>query len=64
VLDGIARRLNVPDLDLTQVYQPLVDADGLTRYFLEGDYHWTVDGNEAAAEAVSAFLTERGLMPR
>jgi hypothetical protein len=64
LLDGIAQRLNVPDLDLTQVYQPLVDANGLTHYFIEGDYHWSVAGNEVAAEAVASFLTERGLVPR
>jgi hypothetical protein len=64
LLDAIARRLDVPDLDLLQVFQPKVDADGLSQYYLDGDYHWTAAGNEAAAEAVSAFLTERGLVPR
>jgi hypothetical protein len=64
LLDDIANRLGVLDMDLTQVYQPLVDADGLTRYYIDGDYHWTADGNEVAAESVSSFLTERGLVPR
>ena len=64
LLDGIAKRLNVPHLDLRQVYQPRVDADGLHRYYLETDYHWTVEGNAVAAEALAAFLAERGLLPR
>jgi hypothetical protein len=51
-------------LDLLPVYQSKVDADGLSRYYLEGDYHWTVAGNEVAAEAVADFLTERRLVPR
>jgi hypothetical protein len=64
LLAGIARRLNVPMLDLLQVYQPRVDADGLGRYYIDGDYHWTVEGNQVAAQAVSAFLNDRGLAPR
>jgi hypothetical protein len=64
LLDSIAQRLNVPDLDLTQVYQPLVDADGLTRYYIEGDYHWSVEGNQVAADSLASFLAERGLVPR
>jgi hypothetical protein len=64
LLDGIAQRLQVPHLDLAQVYQPLVDRDGLTRYFLDGDYHWTVDGNSVAADAVADFLIQRGMVPR
>lgn len=64
LLDGITRRLNVPHFDLLHTFQPKVDADGLDRYYLEGDYHWTVQGNQVAAESVGAFLTERGLVPR
>ena len=64
LLDGIARRLDVPHLDLRSEFQPRVDADGLFRYYIEGDYHWTAEGNAVAAEAVAAFLTERGLVPR
>jgi hypothetical protein len=64
LLDEIAGRLNVPHLDLYQVFQPKVDADGLFRYHVEGDYHWTVEGNVVAAEAVGAFLRQNGLVPR
>lgn len=64
LLEGIARRLDVPHLDLRGDFQPRVDADGLFRYYIEGDYHWTVEGNAVAAEAVAAFLMERGLVPR
>jgi hypothetical protein len=64
LLNGIARRLNVPHLDLQPAYQPLVDKDGLFRYYIEGDYHWTVAGHGVAAEAVAAFLNEQGLTPR
>lgn len=62
LLRAIARRINVPMLDLLPVFQPRVDADGLGRYYLEGDYHWTVAGNQVAAESVAAFLAERGLI--
>ncbi len=64
LLQGIAGRLNVPHLDLVPAYQPLVDKDGLFRYYIEGDYHWTAAGHAVAADAVSAFLHERGLTPR
>ncbi len=64
LLDDVARRLNVPHLDLRGAFQPKVDADGLFRYYIEGDYHWTVDGNAVAAEAVASFLAETGLLPR
>jgi hypothetical protein len=64
LLDGIAGRLDVPHLDLHAVFQPLVDADGLYRYYIEGDYHWTVEGNLVAAEATAAFLRERALLRR
>jgi hypothetical protein len=64
LLDGIANRLGVQHLDLHAVYQPLVDRDGLSRYYIDGDYHWTVEGNAIAAEAVAEYLTERGLLPR
>ena len=64
LLDGIARRLGVPHARSASRLQPRVDADGLDRYYVDGDYHWTVEGNQVAAEAVAAFLAERGLLPR
>jgi len=63
LMDGIADRLGVPDLDLYQVFRPKVEADGLFAYHVESDYHWNVQGNQLAAEAVSAFLIERRLVP-
>jgi hypothetical protein len=64
LLDEITRRLGVPHLDLYRVFQPKVEADGMFRYHVESDYHWTVEGNQVAAEAVEAFLLQRGLVPR
>ena len=64
MLDGIAKRLQIPHLDLQKRFQPLVDADGLYRYHIEGDGHWTVEGNRVAAEAVAAYLLEQGMFPR
>lgn len=64
LLDRIAQRLDVPHESLLSTFQPKVDADGLTRYYIDGDFHWTVDGNQVAAEAVAAFLTDHGLVPR
>jgi hypothetical protein len=64
LLDGIAGRLGVPHLDLRTTFQPRVDADGLHKYYLESDFHWTVDGNVVAADAVGAFLLRQGLVPR
>lgn len=64
LLDGVAQRLQVPHLDLRGAFQPRVDADGLFRYYIEGDYHWTVEGNAVAADAVATFLAEQGLLPR
>jgi hypothetical protein len=64
LLDQIARRLNVPHLDLRSTFQSHVDADGLHRYYIEEDFHWTADGNAVAADAVGAFLQDRGLVPR
>jgi hypothetical protein len=64
LLDGIARRIGVPHLDLLPVFQPPVDRDGLFHYYIEGDYHWTADGHIVAADAVARFLAEQGLLPR
>jgi hypothetical protein len=64
ILDGMADRLGVPHLDLRPVFQPKVDADGLTRYYIEGDYHWTAAGHVVASEAVARFLADGGLLPR
>ena len=64
LMNGIAARLGVPTLDLYQTFRPKVEADGMFRYHVEGDYHWSVDGNLLAAQTVAAFLTERGLVPR
>ena len=64
LLDRIAQRIGAPDLDLLPAFQAKVDQDGLFRYYLDGDYHWTADGNQVAADTVAAFLAERGLVPR
>ena len=64
LLEQIADRLGVPFYSLRPVFQPRVDADGLFSYFIEEDYHWTVAGNQVAADAVDQFLQERGLLPR
>ncbi|MFN8636690.1 MAG: GDSL-type esterase/lipase family protein [Chloroflexota bacterium] len=64
LLDEIADRLELPHLDLGGAFRPRVAADGLTTYYIAGDYHWTVAGNAVAADAVAAFLAERGLLPR
>jgi hypothetical protein len=64
LLGAIAQRLGVPFESLYPVYEPRVDADGLFQYFIEDDYHWTVDGNQVAAEAVAEFLRNGGYVPR
>ena len=64
LLDGAAGRVGIPHLDLLPEFQPRADADGLFRYYIEGDYHWTADGHTVAADAVGRFLTAQGLLPR
>ena len=64
LLDRVAQRLKVPHLDLRAAFQEHVDADGLQKYYIEGDYHWTVDGNAVAADVVGAYLLSQGLVPR
>jgi hypothetical protein len=64
LLSAAAGRLNVPHLDLLRTFQPRVDANGLYRYYIEGDYHWTPEGHVVAADAVTTFLVENGLLPR
>jgi hypothetical protein len=64
MLEGIARRLQIPHLDLSLAFQPRVDADGLDHYHIEDDGHWTVAGNRLTAETVATFLAEQELLPR
>jgi len=64
LLGQIADRLGVVNLPLRPVFAPLVANDGLFRYFIEDDYHWTVEGNRVAANAVAELLRQRGLVPR
>jgi hypothetical protein len=64
LLGDIARRIGVPYLPLRSTFAPAVAADGMFRYFIEEDYHWTVEGNRVAAEAVAAYLRDQGLLPR
>jgi hypothetical protein len=63
LLDGVARRLGVAHLDLLPVFQPRVQRDGLFRYYIEGDYHWTADGHVVAADTLTWFLAEQRLLP-
>jgi lysophospholipase L1-like esterase len=57
----ITERLGLPLLDLTA---PLAAADGLWRpAYYPTDSHWNARGQQAAGEAVAAFLKERGLLP-
>lgn len=64
LLGDIAGRLGVPFDPLYGVFGPRVDEDGLFRYFIEDDDHWTVEGNEVAAEAVAEYLRNGGFVPR
>jgi hypothetical protein len=64
LLSQIADRLGVPYLPLRPVFAPVVANDGLFQYFIEDDYHWTVDGNGVAADAVARFLSAGGYVPR
>lgn len=61
-LDSIGARLGVPVLDLTAALRR-VDRGLLGRTYFTHDVHWTGRGHRAAAEAVQAFLFERGLVP-
>jgi hypothetical protein len=63
-LGQITNRLNLPYEPLLPMFAPLVTRDGLFHYFIDGDYHWTVDGNRVAAEAVAEFLRNGGFVPR
>jgi len=62
LLDQIAGRLGVPHVDLAPAFRPHVAQDGLFTYFYENDLHWTVRGNEVAAQAVADALLQRGLI--
>jgi hypothetical protein len=62
LLEQIAERLHLPYLDLTAVFRPRVAQDGLFSYFFENDLHWTVRGNEVAAQTVADALVQRGLI--
>lgn len=64
LLDGAAQRVGVPHLDLMPAFQPRADADGLFRYYIEGDYHWTPDGHTVASDALAQFLAAQGLLPK
>jgi hypothetical protein len=64
LLNRIAQRLNTPHVDLLAAMRPRVAADGLFTYYIEGDYHWTVEGNGLAAQTVADFLVRGGLVPR
>ncbi|MCC7366998.1 MAG: SGNH/GDSL hydrolase family protein [Chloroflexi bacterium] len=63
-MTAVTDRLGIGHLDLLPPFQRQVDAGGLFRYYIEGDYHWTADGHVVAADAVAAYLAEKGLLPR
>ncbi|MGE3268106.1 MAG: hypothetical protein AB7P40_05120 [Chloroflexota bacterium] len=65
LLDAITTRLHIPHVELGPAFEPRVLQDGLFRYFIEGDYHWTPDGHAVATAAVADFLlNQEGLLPR
>ena len=60
-MDGIAqpaRRARTSTS--TRCSRPKVEADGLFRYHVESDYHWNVEGNRVAAEAVCGVPDRAG----
>ncbi len=61
-LAEISRAAKVPLLDLTPALERSARRFGGQPYF-ETDSHWNAKGQEAAATAIAAFLTEQGWVP-
>lgn len=55
-LHRFSEKEKVRMLDTTLYFFKAVQAEGLARYFIPGDGHWTADGHEVASRLVIDFL--------
>lgn len=51
-----AEREKAAFVDLTPVFNQKVQEEGIAKYYIEGDWHWTAKGHKLAAEAIRSFF--------
>jgi len=57
-----AKRENVDFIDLSPHFVEAVGEGDITDYYIQGDWHWTVKGNQLAADVIDQKLTDQGMI--
>ncbi|MBN1689185.1 MAG: hypothetical protein JW893_08800 [Candidatus Omnitrophica bacterium] len=59
-----ADRMDVPFLDLTPIFRRKVSEEGLTKYYIQDDWHWTAEGHRLAAKSIYDYLIQQGYLKK
>lgn len=53
-----AKKENVDLIDLVPIFREAVAKEGLTTYYIEHDWHWTLKGHQLVADTILKFIND------